>query len=263
MKRIIVLISILLLILNCDKKTTVEGMVGQKLHLAPTVTSPADTAGCFFRWEFEKKPAGSQLDVLDFQPNNRNYNIYFVPDVPGEYQVQCMIIERDGIVKRTQKFYCPVIEDTMGFEPEGIETADTAGISPEYGEIEEDTVDTTEMVEEDMEEDTTTKEEEKKEREYTIQPLKSPVKGNGYQFTIQLISRKSYNKAKKDMANLEKHNLDVYLQKKELEKTGETWYRVRTGTFDKFSMARENAEQLAEKLSKYGYRNFWIDYLRK
>ena len=277
MRKIFILVSILLLIVSCEKKTTVEGMVGQKIHLAPTVTAEADTAGCFFRWEFVEKPANSRLDVLNFQPNNRNYNIYFIPDAAGDFEVKCMIIERDGIVKKTQKFVCPVIEDTTGFEPESIDTADTAAIAPEYGDMEEDTVDTA-MVEEK-------KVKEKKEVVQPEKPEEKPAKpekevaqkeskkvkgepsltkpvGDGFTYTIQIVARKDFESARKDIERLKELNLDVYLQKEKFKNTNETWYRVRVGRFDKYSEANRRAQELAQKVKQHGYENLWVDKLR-
>ncbi|MCF7885457.1 MAG: SPOR domain-containing protein [Candidatus Marinimicrobia bacterium] len=253
MRKVIVLMSFLILLFNCEKKTTVKGMVGQKIHLAPTITSKSDTAGCFFRWEFEKKPTNSRLDVLNFQPNNRNYNIYFIPDAAGEYLVKCMIIESDGVVKESQKFLCPVVEDTLGVEKDTLEAADSAAIAPEYGE------DTT-----TVQQDTTIKPKKReKPKTETIAEAEKPVKRNGYKYTIQLVARKSYNKAKQDVDILESHNLDVYLQKRHFDNTGETWYRVRTGTFDNYYKAKQNAKKLSGKLAKDGYFNLWVDYQRK
>ena len=257
MKKIILFLSFLILIFNCEKKTTIKGMVGQKLHLAPTVMSESDTAGCFFRWEFVEKPANSKLDVLNFQPDNSNYNIYFIPDVAGEYIVKCMIIESDGIVRDTQKFICNVAPDTTAAGEEEIPPEDTAEVAPEYGEIEEDTQITKET------------EKEIKEKAPPQKPRKKvpeagqPVKSNGYKYTIQLVARRSYTQAKQDMELLKKHNLDVYLQKRKFEDTGETWYRIRTGTFDNYYKARANSKKLANKLAKYGYFDLWVDYLRK
>ena len=255
MKKIILSFSVLILLflITCEKKTTVRGMVGQKLHLAPTVMSQADTAGCFFRWEFEKKPAGSRLDILAFEPSNRKYNIYFVPDVAGEYIVECLLIESNGDVRASQKFYCNVKEDTLEGEKVPAEEKDTAGITPEYGEVE----DTSEMVSEK-----TAVAEKEKGKIRETEKLDVPAKA-GAKYTIQLIARKTYAKAKKDMEKLESHNLDVYLQKKHFEKTGETWYRVRTGTFDDYEEAKQNAHDLARKFKKYGYYHLWVDYLRK
>ena len=264
MKKIILVLSIALLIISCAKKEKVPGVVGQKIHLAAKpVVSESDTAGKHFQWQFAEKPIGSQVGALDIQPNNEEFNIYYIPDVPGKYVLTCSIINQDGTVAEKRKIVCPVKPDTGTTKQptqtktresektkKGSAKTDSEEVSPEYGFVKEDTG----------------KEKSQQQKEVNIQKTEeTPSIGTAGepQYTIQITSRKKRKLAEKDVQNLTNIDYKAYIQEKNFAETNETWYRVRLGSFTSYKEAKKVAQRINNKLSNKGYSNCWIDQKRK
>jgi len=248
---IIFLIVNFLLIISCAKREVIPGYVGEPIHLAAKISSPSDTVGCTFKWSFVSKPEDSNLDVLSFQPTSRNFNIYFVPDAPGEYVVENIIYDPTGKEKKKDTFICQVIEATP--TEEAPETVTAEPVIPE---------EELPMVEEEVEEAPAAKviyEEkpapEKKER---IVAKGIPIVSGKY--TIQLSSWKTYNGAKKALDEVKKNGIDAYIQKAYIPELGGIWYRVRTGSFSTYSEAKQSLKQLQNLLD---CKDLWIDFMRK
>ncbi len=255
-KLLITSVTVLIFIFGCSKKESIPGVVGKPLHLANIIESPEDTAGCKFKWSFTSKPSESNMDVLSFQPNSRSFSLYFVPDIEGEYTLQCSIIESSGNIKSEKFFICEVIEDTAQTE----ETTETEITHPMKIE---DTL------------TPTVKEPVVRTIPKAIYPTKRPIpirsrrpkviRGKNIpkipgKYTIQISSWKSYEGAERAIAKLSSLGLDAYIQKAHFDETGETWYRIRTGTFNSCKEAKITMNTLKKKLPR---EQPWVDNMRE
>ena len=256
MKRLLflsgVVLIVILLVLSCAKKEVIPGLVGEPIHLAAMIESPSDTVGCTFKWSFISKPENSNLDVLSFQPTSRNFNIYFIPDVPGEYVVQNIIYDPSGREKKKNIFTCQVSLDTTSVTaPEETTMVErqlrTAPEKPEEKALEK--APPAKIV---YEEKTLPTEKEKK---LTKAIPKVPGK-----YTIQLSSWRTYKGAEKALKLVKKKGIDAYIQKVYIPELKGTWYRVRTGAFSTYREAKEALLQLKKILRS---KDLWIDYMRK
>ncbi|HCK99226.1 MAG TPA: hypothetical protein DHW42_03865 [Candidatus Marinimicrobia bacterium] len=253
MKKAATLITFILMILmSCSKTEKIPGYVGRPVYLAPVIQSPDDTLACTYSWSFINKPDGSNMNILTLQPNSRSFNIYFVPDVIGEYTIRYTIFGPDGKERAHREMICDIIEDGAGTVPE---QQDDYTLSPEAQSaplpIYEDSAPTLPG--------------------YTTPPPPKPkptyqkpqgqtipkVSGN---YTIQISSWKTYAGAERAISKLAPLGLDLYIQKARFNKTGETWYRVRTGTFDTYAAARQTMNELKTKLPG---EKIWIDFIRE
>jgi len=257
MKKLLITSTIaLLFILGCSKKENIPGIVGKPLHLSNIIESPEDTAGCTFKWSFTSKPSKSNMDVLSFQPNSRSFSVYFVPDIEGEYTLQYTAIDSSGNLKSENVFICEVIEDTTQTE----KTTETEIAHPM--EI-EDTL------------TPTVKEPGVRKIPKAIYPTKKQIptrsrrlkviRGKNIpkipgKYTIQISSWKSYEGAERAIAKLSSLGLDAYIQKAHFDETGETWYRIRTGTFDSYKEARVTMNTLKKKIPR---EQLWVDFMRE
>lgn len=258
MKKLLIasLIMTLFFIFGCSKEEKIPGEIGNPIHLADVIESSEDTAGCTFKWSFTTKPPESNMDVLSFQPNSRSFNIYFVPDIEGEYTVQYLLIESSGNVKSEKVFVCEVIEDTTRIydtiEPE---------IAPPT-KIEDALVSSVKKpVERAIPKATYTA-----KRQIPTRPRRPMVKrGKNIpkikgKYTIQVSSWKSYDGAERALTKISSIGLDAYIQKAHFDETSETWYRIRTGTFDSYKEAKITMNRLGKKIPR---EQLWVDYLRE
>ncbi len=266
MKKIsLITVLCLIVLVSCAKKNIFDGLVGNPRHLSPEtlISESEDTVGCSYKWTFLDKPEASKVDVLKFQPNSTSFYVWFVPDVEGEYLVECSVIGPDDKEKEKFRFNCVISEDTT----------QTKEQIPEVSSLEEDR-------EEEIPEDIpgpVYDEDEKENKVISKQPEpRKPVvvipkkpnkstKGKSIpklkgKYTIQLSSWKEYSKAEKALAKLNHLDLDAYIQKAYFKESNETWYRVRSGSFDSFDEAKIEMKRLKRKLPK---EEIWIDSVRK
>jgi cell division protein FtsN len=168
-----------------------------------------------------------------------------VPDVTGEYTIGYTIVGPDGKEKTHQEMICEIIEDTVSAIPG---QQDDYTLTPEAQNapppIYEDSTPTISVY--------TTSPPKQKPQEQTI----PKVSGN---YTIQISSWKTYAGAERAISKLATLDLDLYIQKAHFSETGETWYRVRTGTFDTYAAARQTMNKLKTKLPG---EKIWIDFIR-
>jgi len=257
MKKIIVITTVLLLIfIACDKTEPVPGFIGKPVYLAPLVESMEDTLACTYGWSFNDKPEASNMDILSFQPNSRNFNISFVPDVAGGYVVAYSIVGPDGKVKDEKELICSIIEDTSSTETGDEESYALSEEAlnaplPVYGDSESSAAP------------------EKKAYAPPTVPkaVSRPTQPRGQKiptipgkYTIQISSWKTYAGAERATGLLANLGLDIYIQKATFDETGETWYRVRTGNFDTRTAARAAMNDLKIKLP---HEQLWIDLVRQ
>lgn len=252
-KLIFAVLLIILMLVSCGKKETIGGFVGNPVHLAAIIKSPDDTLGCTFGWVFTQTPPESNMDILSFQPDSRRYNIFFVPDVAGTYGIQYVIISPDGKVKKRNEFTCEIILDSTK-----IKEVDTTNM--EYAEKAPAPIyESTEIP--------PGKKSEAFPKKTTPPPAisKTYIKGknipkvNG-KYTIQLSSYKRYNMAERELARLSQLGIDAYIQKAVFKESGETWYRIRIGTFVSY---REAKLTLNDFKKRFQNEDFWIDNVRQ
>ncbi|HDP66977.1 MAG TPA: SPOR domain-containing protein [Candidatus Marinimicrobia bacterium] len=257
-KAILLIFILLLVVISCDKPEPIPGIVGKRIHLAPLIESRDDTLACTYGWSFVEKPAGSNMDILSFQPNSRSFNISFVPDAAGDYVVAYSIVGPDGKVKDEKELLCRVIEDTSSApapKEEGYALSEEAMQAP--APVYEDT----------KEKRTPAQPTYPDSRETTPAPKPRPQKPIGQsipsipgKYTIQISSWKTYAGAERAVRLLDHLNLDLYIQKATFLETGETWYRVRTGNFDNRNAAKAALKELKAKLP---HELLWIDLVRQ
>lgn len=251
-KLLIASITVLIFIFGCSKKESIPGVVGKPLHLANIIESSDDTAGCTFKWNFASKPHESNMDVLSFQPNSRSFSIYYVPDIEGKYTLQCSIIDSSGNVKSKKVFICEVIEDTT-------QTEEITEMEITHQMKIEDTLTPTVKKTVAKTTYTTKRSIPTRTRRPKVIRGKNILKIPG-KYTIQISSWKSYEGAERAIAKLSSLGLDAYIQKAHFDETGETWYRIRTGSFDSCNEAKVTMNTLKKKLPR---EHLWVDNMRE
>jgi cell division protein FtsN len=98
----------------------------------------------------------------------------------------------------------------------------------------------------------------------TLRPIKPEPKAPAIvertragRFTVQVSSWHTRRKAEAQAQRLRERGEDAYVQKAVLE-NGETWYRVRVGSFETIQAAQNFAQTLNEELES----GYWVDHLR-
>jgi len=255
-KTTVAMIIMLMLISECAKKPVLTGTVGNPVNLTPELKKPEDTVACTFKWNFTSKPAESNMDVLSFQPDSRSFTVSFVPDVPGDYELQFTSQDTEGKEQFKQVFTYAVSPDTNP-----IPAADTGEYQalprdlsaplPQYSQPGTQTAPPV---------------------TYASKPPAAPkpqpkavVKGRKIpkvagKFTIQISAWKQYNQAEAALAKLTAKDLDAYIQKVYFKETKETMYRIRSGTFDSYAEAKKVMKDLQARFPK---EEFWIDNVRE
>ncbi len=269
MKRtIIALLIVFLCFLGCAKKEVINGIVNQPLHLSAFLESTLDTTGATYQWTFVSKPFESKLDILSFQPDSRLFNVYFIPDVEGEYVVQYTLYGQDGEIKDSREYTCAVVMP----EPGAVEVS-----APPETYAEEDTLAGDEgSLLKPQYLDSETVEAEPAPEIYkppqappppTVKPKPAAqvVKGKNVpkvtgKYTIQISSWKKYETAEKALHNLENLGLDVYIQRTFFKETNEYWYRIRSGTFNNYQEAVAALKELKITIPN---EKLWIDSVRE
>lgn len=257
MKKVCVTLTIVLLLLSgCAKKPVITGNVGSPINLTPEIKKMEDTVACSFKWNFTTKPAESIMDVLSFMPDSRTFSVSFVPDAPGDYELQFSSQTTDGKERFKQVFICTVSPDTTPSSITETEAypapaKDLSAPPPEY--VQPGTLSTPSAG-------------------YVVKPAKpapskprAVVRGKQIprvdgKYTIQISAWTNYNQAEAALAKLRARHLDAYIQKAYFKETKETWYRIRTGTFDSYSEARKAMKDLKKRFPQ---NEFWIDFVRE
>ncbi len=256
MKRLLfsIFIIIVLLFYSCESEKIIPGEAGVPVYLVPEIESSKDTLGCTFDWSFIEKPANSNLNVLSFQPSNNAYNIYFIPDVPGNYKVSCKVLSLDKKMRSESIFLCKIKERTNGEPPLSGTVADQSGEEPEADPI---------YLEDESEDTEVTESPEKRQapevaEKSTSKPTPPPSSASSQGlYTIQISSFKKFANAEKEMKLLKSMGLDnVYIKKVYIKKLDENWYRVRTNTFPNRAAAQKTLETIK---SKYKRKSAWVD----
>lgn len=249
-KEFIILLISIFVISACEKREKIPGIVGNPLHLATIIESPEDTAGCKIEWSFLDMPSESNMDILSFQPDSRSFNIYFIPDTPGEYSIHYSIFDAEGKEKDKRDFICEVIEDTTKTE----ESTEIEQITLKESEIEPPLV-----YQEPTYPKKYTAEKIAKPKKAIIRRGKNIPKIHG-KYTIQTSSWTTLENAERALTAFKSFGLDAYIQKAYFEETNETWYRVRTGSFNTYKEAIITKKELKKLLPR---EQVWIDNVRE
>ena len=258
MKRLLIPLIILITIFlyHCESERVIPGETGIPVYLVPEVETSSDTLGCTFSWSFIERPMNSNLSILSFQPSSNGYNIYFIPDVPGDYKVKCEVLTPDQKLKSESVFLCKIAQN-----------ADDPGNQPLSGTVSDEPTETAEETEESIPDpiylDEKPVADEKPADEITETKTPPPPKPRPQipmeegLFTIQISSFKNFANAEQEMKELKKMGLqDVYIKKVYIEKFDEIWYRVRTNTFPDRASA---VDALNDIKTKYNRKTAWID----
>lgn len=257
MKKMTVALIVLLMLLNeCAKKPAITGTVGSPVNLSPEIKKPEDTVACTFKWNFNTKPAESIMDVLSFLPDSRSFAVSFVPDAPGDYELQFSSQTTDGKEQFKQIVTCVISPDTdqsiagdTGTTP--MPARDLSAPLPQYSQSGAKQVPPAAYV---------------TKPPVAPQPkAKAVVKGRHIpkvagKYTIQISAWKNYNQAETALAKLTAKNLDAYIQKAYFQETRETVYRIRSGTFESY---REAKNVMNELKARFPSEEFWIDFVRE
>lgn len=264
------------LLLSCAKENPV-GYVGQPITVS--VDAPDEDTDLEFIWELINVPGNSYLSNTDIVAGDDLYSVIFIPDVPGNYSIEVSVFQYNDEIE-TQSFDFTVLDESEFLEQNtssktSVEDDTLALTELLYNEIEEDSWYNSEEVSKYISGETsdtvlssTTEVETPKEKiNNTPAPVKKVtkkrIKGKSIpfdtnRFTIQIASKKRLDDAKKVAAVLIETGYDAYIQKAFFEENGETWYRIRVGSYDN----RKTASAVAESLSKTRRERAWVDYVR-
>ncbi|HOO13594.1 MAG TPA: SPOR domain-containing protein [Candidatus Marinimicrobia bacterium] len=270
MKKLSLTLAILLMLLgNCTKKPVVTGTVGYPVNVVPEIKKSEDTTGCTFKWGFVARPAESIMDVLSFIPDSRSFSVSFIPDVPGDYELQFLSQDSNG-----KEIFKQIIKCSISYDTAQSPSADTVVDQMPPRDLPDtaqspstDTV-ASQMPPRDLSAPPPQYAQSYPGREnettYSAMTQSQPIKtGKNIQkipgkYTIQLGAYKNYDKAEAELRKLRAYNLDTYIQKAYFKETNETCYRIRTGTFDSYAEAKKVLNQLKARFPK---ENLWIDFV--
>ena len=264
------------LLLSCAKEDSV-GYVGQPVTVS--VDAPDEDTDLEFIWELINVPGNSYLSNTDIVAGDDLYSVIFIPDVPGNYSIEVSVFQYNDEIE-TQSFDFTVLDESEFLEENtssqtSVEDDTLALTELLYNEIEEDSWYNSEEVSKYISGETSdtvlssTREVETPKEKINITPApvkkvtKKRIKGKSIpfdsnRFTIQIASKKRLDDAKKVAAVLIETGYDAYIQNAFFEENGETWYRIRVGSYDN----RKTASAVAESLSKTRRERAWVDYVR-
>ena len=242
--------------LQCEKEKMIPGEVGIPVYLVPEAITSSDTSGCTFNWSFEQKPTTSALNILSFQPSNNGYNIYFIPDVSGDFHVKCAVMSTTGKLKQESIYLCKIKPNPTAVKKpvvSGTVSEKTPELAPVY--LEDAKTQEPAKIE-------TPKYEPEKivEQKPVVKPrVKVPVapaKEDGL-YTIQISSFRTYANAEKELNELKNMGMqDIFIKKTYIKSKDEVWYRIRTSSYATMTDARS---VLNEIKTKYRRKSAWID----
>ncbi len=258
MKKIIWLLIYLVVIFitSCEKEKIIPGEIGIPVYLVPQVEASSDTLGCNFNWSFVERPLNSNLSVLSFQPSNNGYNIYFIPDVSGNYKVKCEVRTYQQKLKQESFFICKIAQGQQA----NIESPLSGTVTDIQTEDEPVYLEDNDQNESEIQEKTIPVFEEKKKiiAKKTIPKTvrNTPLNKTGL-YTIQISSFKKYANAERDMNELKKMGLtDIYIKKTYIKSKDEVWFRVRTNSFSNISSANSTLTKIR---TEYKRSTAWLD----
>jgi len=234
-------------LVNCEKEKIIPGEVGIPVYLVPKVGSVSDTTGCSFNWSFVERPTGSALNILSFQPSSEGYNIYFIPDVSGNFRVKCKVLGRSQKVLRESVFLCKIKEnETTGYKSpvSGTVADNSSEVAPVY-------------LEDKQAEEKEAVKPEPIEKKAPAPKREVPATAEKGLYTIQISSFKTYENAERELNNLKKMGMEeIFIKKSYIKSKDEVWYRIRTKSYPNMTTAKA---ALSEIKTKYKRKTAWID----
>ncbi len=239
------------------------GTVGEPITI--TAESLESGSDLDIAWDILEQPSASWLSAEDAALSEDGLEATFIPDEPGKYVFQ-VTISQYGDELATQSFTY------------NIESAEESDADVSREEITEE-----EWLGTQTEEPVATVPADTNEPE-TSEPVsvavtppppppvpkpasrpkpKKVVPGSNIpfdrtRFTIQVAARRSLEDAEKVAANLIDAGFDAYIQKAVFTENGQTWYRVRVGSYDDRKVAQAVASSIQEKHEL----STWIDHVR-
>lgn len=250
-KYILILCLLLFFISNCEKEKIIPGEVGIPVYLVPQLKAGADTTGCKYKWDFVERPLNSNLNLLNFQPSSKGYNIYFTPDVQGDFKIICEVISPEKKIINKSSFTCKIKRGIVKESENplsGTVTSVKTSLEPVYL-------------------DETKKDKPNVVKPVIIPPAKVVTKNKPkvkYKtnlqkqlYTIQISSFKTFANADKELQALNKMGLtDIFIKKTYIKSKNEEWYRIRTNSFPSRAVAAKALEKIKTKFNR---KTAWID----
>ncbi len=252
-----ILLAVLLLI-GCGGDG-VEGVVGE--YQSAEAELPADDGIFDFTWSIIQQPDASILATDDLELSQDDHVISFIPDYAGNYIFEVIVSDEFGDEVSTQQFEF-IITDSDESAAEDDEDLDDMEEEAEDSESDfyaEDTVEET----------------------YTPpppppEPVKQPVRAvskpkpkpkpvigadipkDPLRYTIQVSAKRTFEEAQHSAEQFIQAGYDAYIQKAYFKETDEIWYRVRVGSFESYTTARN----VAKEISGIAQSDIWVDHIR-
>ncbi len=227
-----------------NKRQPIEktGIPGQPVQLEVQEGNLPETA--MVEWTFTKLPPRVVLTKYDFQPTHTSSQVAYTPPDTGTYRLTYTIRNERGRELTVQPFEVKITQRSSG-------TAQKA----DAAESKEPQTEKSGQQAKSPSRETTAKSSARKD----TQPPQTGMKTDRSRYTVQISSWKTFSKAE-SMANQARNlGYDPYVQRTVLPGSGETWYRVRIGSFRTY----EAAKSLKKKLSNepaYSHHDLWIDF---
>ncbi len=260
LKHYLAIFACILLLAGCGDDGN-EGIVGE--YQSARAEAPAEDGYFEYTWSIIEQPDASRLIAEDLELNEGDQAMSFIPDYPGSYEFEVVILDEFGDELSTQNFQFEII----GGEEELVDEDDA--------EIMEDTIE--EPVEDfdtiytpPVEESYVEPEPEKVVRTPPPPPKKpvyrkpappppgSTIPKDPLRYTIQVSAKRTFENAQNSAEALIESGYDAYIQKAYFKETDEIWYRVRVGSFESYSAAVAIAANISES-TQY---ETWVDHIR-
>lgn len=244
------------LLFQCEKEKMIPGEVGIPVYLVPDVVTSSDTSGCTFNWSFTEKPVSSALNILSFQPSSNGYNIYFIPDVSGNFHVKCEVLTSNRKLKQESVFVCRIKPNASGTKKPVV----SGTVSEKPKELDPVYLEDKQTSEPEKVTKTETKVEPEPETQKTIADIpKQPAPKTDEKglYTIQISSFKTYANAERELNELKKMGMqDIFIKKTYIKSKDAVWYRIRTNSYSTITEARSVLKKIK---TKYKRKSAWID----
>ncbi len=236
----------------------VEGVVGE--YQSVEAELPADDGIYDFTWSITQQPDASILTANDLELSQDDRVISFIPDKPGTYIFDVIVSDEFGDEVSTQQFNFTI---TAGEETTTEETAQEDTIAEEEMEP-EDRIVTERVPVETYTPPPLAPEKKPVQKTYKPKPQpKKPVLGadipkDPMRYTIQVSAKRNFEEAQQAAEQFIDAGYDAYIQKAYFKETDEIWYRVRIGSFESYTTAKN----VAKELTGVAQKDIWVDYVR-
>ncbi len=235
---------VVLLMAGCGSKEREAISRSGKANHAINLSVQSDDLkeGNAIEWSFTQTPPEASLSQEDFTPVHTSPQVSFTPPVAGEYRISYVIRDNSGAIQVTQ----PITVNVAAAPPDTMKqkaAADTEPARAEQPEVQpEPSGETTQTPVPSGETDAIPR-----------------IPGK---YTVQQSAWKTFSKAETVLNMLRKLGYEPYIQRAVLPSSGDTWYRVRIGTYSSFSAANSTRKKL-EQDPDVPDGDIWVDFMRK